>query len=408
MIRLPAGGIDRSVSLPEQPLLKACRSRADPCTVTPATLGPSSHSVARLGLPRLCAGFGLIHAVQAGFAGFLPDLSYRTALITVDAVCAAIFTLVAFMTSTQRLPGWRRDAAAATVPIIAAAAATARVELLNASWPAVELVLAVGVASVVSARSWFLSVVGACTALWTGCVLSMVIQGGLTLLDVAIWINLALLMALAGGLAMAVRRARTESAIALVDAHRQLLEQAVKDPLTGVANRKGLELVARPMIDLARRQGQAVHCLVLDIDTLRDVKADHGIREGDEVLMAMAEALRSATRGTDVVARLGGDEFAMLGPGTGTSPLEMERRVRAHLGTIPALPRSSWQGKVSAGSATLVPWDPGDLDSLLERAEQDLALRRSLKRRAAARMRADDGDAELETAAGGPTDPVTP
>jgi len=77
----------------------------------------------------------------------------------------------------------------------------------------------------------------------------------------------------------------------------------------------------------------------------------------------------------------------------------MERRVRTHLAALPALPRSAWQGKVSAGSATLVPWDSGDLDELLQRAEQDLALRRSLKRRAAARMQADD-EAELERTPG--------
>jgi hypothetical protein len=95
----------------------------------------------------------------------------------------------------------------------------------------------------------------------------------------------------------------------------------------------------------------------------------------------------------------------MIGPGTGTSPLEMERRVRAHLSALPALPRSSWQGKVSAGSATLVPWDSGDLEGLLERAEQDLALRRSLKRRAAARIQAeDDEDVKVSTDGGTSTD----
>ena len=81
--------------------------------------------------------------------------------------------------------------------------------------------------------------------------------------------------------------------------------------------------------------------------------------------------------------------------------------MRTHLAAVPALPRSSWQGKVSAGSATLVPWDAGDLDHLLEKAEQDLALRRSLKRRAAARMHADD-EPELEGAPGGASEPGGP
>nr|WP_269810906.1 GGDEF domain-containing protein [Kineosporia rhizophila] len=168
------------------------------------------------------------------------------------------------------------------------------------------------------------------------------------------------------------------------------MEQSVKDPLTGVANRKGLELVARPMIDLARRQGHAVHALVVDVDTLRGINEEHGIRDGDEVLVAVAQALGSATRATDVVARWAGDEFVMIGPGTGTSPLEMERRIRAHLAETLKLPKETWQGRVSAGIATLVPWDADDLEGLLERAIQDLSLRRSLKRRAAARMAEED------------------
>jgi diguanylate cyclase (GGDEF)-like protein len=145
------------------------------------------------------------------------------------------------------------------------------------------------------------------------------------------------------------------------------------------------------MIDLARRQGQAVHCLIVDVDTLRGINEEHGTQSGDDVLKAVAEAMGVATRTTDIVARSGGDEFVVLGPGTGTSPLEMERRIRAHLTAAPNLPRASWQGRVSAGSATLVPWDGDDLAGLLVRAEQDLALRRSLKRRAAARIK-DDPD----------------
>nr|WP_269326598.1 diguanylate cyclase [Kineosporia mesophila] len=170
------------------------------------------------------------------------------------------------------------------------------------------------------------------------------------------------------------------------------MEQSVKDPLTGVANRKGLELVARPMIDLARRQGHAVHALVVDVDTLRGINEEHGIKDGDAVLVAVAEALLAATRATDVVARWGGDEFVMIGPGTGTSPLEMERRIRSHLAEKVKLPREVWQGRVSAGIATLVPWDADELEGLLERAIQDLSLRRSLKRRAAARLKEEDDE----------------
>ena len=365
--------------------------------MTPAALAPQAGDATSLGLPRLCAGFAAIHAAHAVLALFLADVAYRPVLITLDGVCAVVFALLAFLASTRRLPGWRRETVAAVVPIVAAAAAATRTGLLDAYWPAAELILAAAAACVVTAKHWFWSVIGAVGALWAGCLVTAVIRGGFGLEQASIWLHIGLLVAAAGGLATAIRRARTSSAVALVQANRQLLEHTVRDPLTGVANRKGLELIARPMIDLARRQGHAVHCLVVDVDTLRGINEEHGVREGDEVLLAVAEALKVATRTTDVVARWGGDEFALLGPGTGTSPLEMERRIRAHLSTVLTLPRGAWQGRVSAGSATLVPWDGDDLEGLLQRAEQDLALRRSLKRRAAARLQ----DEELDPAPSG-------
>ncbi len=164
-------------------------------------------------------------------------------------------------------------------------------------------------------------------------------------------------------------------------------QAAVEDPVTGAANRRGLQLVAAPMLEHARRQSEALHCLLLDVDDFRAVNESAGHDRGDEVLRAVVAALRASARGTDVVARWSDDEFVVLGPGTGTSPLEMERRVRAHLTEHPPLPQDVWAGRVSIGSATLVPWDDGDLNSLLRRADQDMQLRRTLRRQ---RTRKDD------------------
>jgi diguanylate cyclase (GGDEF)-like protein len=175
-------------------------------------------------------------------------------------------------------------------------------------------------------------------------------------------------------------------------------EVSVRDLLTGAVNRRGLELVAGPLIHNARRQGEAAHCLFLDVDGFRGLNEAAGAPAGDEALRGVAEALGGAVRSTDVVARWSGDAFVVVGPGTGTSPLELERRVQAHLMESPPVPEDVWVPRVSIGSATLVPWDEGDLASLLRRAEQDMRLRRTLRRQR--------GDRERGTVASPPQRPV--
>jgi diguanylate cyclase (GGDEF)-like protein len=206
-------------------------------------------------------------------------------------------------------------------------------------------------------------------------------DAGLAMMLVA----LAALHAVAGAVALAWRRR-----VALLTARLAAVEDAarlgaVRDRLTGAVNREGLEMIASPMLENARRQGEAVHCLLVDIDDFRRVNDEAGPQAGDDVLRAVTAVLNSAVRTTDVVARWSGDEFAVVGPGTGTSPLELERRVHAVLTETPPLPSDVWPARVSIGSATLVPWDEGDLAALLRRADQDMRLRRSLRRQRAER-----------------------
>jgi diguanylate cyclase (GGDEF)-like protein len=157
---------------------------------------------------------------------------------------------------------------------------------------------------------------------------------------------------------------------------------AVRDHLTGLANRRGLAMVGAQMVEQARRQGDAVHCIFVDIDGLKRVNDDHGHAVGDEVIVAVAEALRGATRGTDVVARWGGDEFCVVGPGPGMAPLELERRVREGVVLTDDVPAAVWPVRVSAGGAMLAPWDSGTLETLLGKADQEMYLRRSLRKEA--------------------------
>src|SRR5439155_7902497 len=117
-----------------------------------------------------------------------------------------------------------------------------------------------------------------------------------------------------------------------------------------------------------------------DVDGLKEVNDRLGHLAGDRVLLAVAEAVRLSVRSGDVVARWGGDEFSVLGPGPGTSPVELERRILAKLREVPPEDVPGWETKVSAGSAMLAPWDDGDLASLLDQADREMYRRRALRR----------------------------
>jgi diguanylate cyclase (GGDEF)-like protein len=83
------------------------------------------------------------------------------------------------------------------------------------------------------------------------------------------------------------------------------------DALTGLVNRRGLQVALQPMLDAAGPQSP-VALYLLDLDGFKPVNDTHGHDVGDELLIGVGHRLRSQVRGSDVVARLGGDEFVVV------------------------------------------------------------------------------------------------
>ncbi len=88
-------------------------------------------------------------------------------------------------------------------------------------------------------------------------------------------------------------------------------EQAMTDPLTGLRNRRGLDLV---LADLTR-SGTPFGLMHLDLDFFKAVNDTLGHAAGDHVLCGVAAVLRAETRASETVARVGGDEFVIMLPG---------------------------------------------------------------------------------------------
>lgn len=93
-----------------------------------------------------------------------------------------------------------------------------------------------------------------------------------------------------------------------------LLDQAVRDPLTGLHNRRFLNEQFVPVLDQSQRTGHPVGIALLDIDYFKRVNDTYGHAVGDQVLVEMAQLLRSHSRSSDLAVRYGGEEFCLVFP----------------------------------------------------------------------------------------------
>lgn len=100
---------------------------------------------------------------------------------------------------------------------------------------------------------------------------------------------------------------------------RTLRRQTLRDPLTGLFNRRFFDAGLEQEIMRSRRSGEPVSLLILDIDHFKHYNDDYGHEAGDAVLRAIGQSLQTQVRGGDVACRYGGEEFVILMP---NAPME--------------------------------------------------------------------------------------
>jgi len=149
----------------------------------------------------------------------------------------------------------------------------------------------------------------------------------------------------------------------------ELVERdATTDALTGLPNRRALDVQLEREIKTAKRSGRPLSLLLLDIDHFKSVNDAHGHGVGDEVLREFAHRVRRLLRQTEICARYGGEEFAVLLPDTIlSSALGVAERIRSAVAEGPLVPSRQISLTVSIGAAQWSP-DQGPV-ALLEAAD---------------------------------------
>jgi len=159
----------------------------------------------------------------------------------------------------------------------------------------------------------------------------------------------------------------------LQDANRRLRELVIRDPLTGLFNRRHWRHLLFRELERCRRHRRPIAVLMADIDHFKQVNDRYGHDVGDRALTAVARCLEREIRSHDSVARLGGEEFGVLLPETGISgAMQVAERLRqavreVRLVSIPAL-----DVRISIGVASGYDLTDPEIDVLMATADEAL------------------------------------
>ena len=126
---------------------------------------------------------------------------------------------------------------------------------------------------------------------------------------------------------------------ALADAEglrRELREQAIRDPLTGLFNRRYLEETLDREVARATRAQSTLGVVMLDLDKFKLLNDTFGHTAGDAALREVGHLLRENVRASDVACRYGGDEFVVVMPDTNLE--NASRKAHALLGLFKRAP----------------------------------------------------------------------
>ncbi len=173
----------------------------------------------------------------------------------------------------------------------------------------------------------------------------------------------------------------TAEAVQRIRLQNELRDQATRDPLTGVFNRRYFREAIEMEVERSRRNGQPIGFLLIDVDRFKQINDTYGHQTGDVVLREVALFLKDQIRASEMVVRYGGDEFLIVL----TDPDDAVQMIRKRI--VEAL--TGWNENnqafdfpvwLSVGGAL---WDPSGSQSVEETlAKADLRMYEDKRARA--------------------------
>lgn len=173
--------------------------------------------------------------------------------------------------------------------------------------------------------------------------------------------NTAVIEAIADQLSLALSNLRLEA---------KLREQSIRDPLTGLYNRRYVNEILERELARIRRVGSSLAIMMFDVDHFKRLNDTLGHDAGDRVLRELGAELRATFRASDVASRWGGEEFVVVLPDS-TLDKAAERAERLRVAIVGLESRFTTPVTVSIGVAAAPPLEP-DSTQLLEAADQAL------------------------------------
>ncbi|HVT13894.1 MAG TPA: diguanylate cyclase [Fimbriimonadaceae bacterium] len=149
---------------------------------------------------------------------------------------------------------------------------------------------------------------------------------------------------------------------------------ASHDALTGLSNHRHLHEVLNQRVLEAKRTGQEIGLIMMDVDHFRSFNEEEGHDAGDEVLKLVADALRSCMRPYDLPGRYGGEEFIIVMPGCSLeNALSTAERIRLKVEALPYTTRAGRERHVTVSlGCSVFPHTASDPSSLIKAADTAL------------------------------------